>query len=147
MYPALPNVGNITLILLSVAILVKLWLFFFYRKIGNATQSSSVKASASDSLTDCIATGLVLTSALVARFFQIGIDGWAGILVAAFILFAGVKAAKETIDLLLGSPPDPDFIQDIYEISETEETAFTTSLPIFPKAPITPTFIIYSSKA
>ena len=115
MYPALPNVGNITLILLSVAILVKLWLFFFYRKIGNATQSSSVKASASDSLTDCIATGLVLTSALVARFFQIGIDGWAGILVAAFILFAGVKAAKETIDLLLGSPPDPDFIQDIYE--------------------------------
>lgn len=115
MYPALPNVGNITLILLSVAILVKLWLFFFYRKIGNATQSSSVKASASDSLTDCIATGLVLTSALVARFFQIGIDGWAGILVAAFILFAGVKAAKETIDLLLGSPPDPNFIQDIYK--------------------------------
>jgi cation diffusion facilitator family transporter len=113
--PSLPNVGNITLILLGVAILVKLWLFFFYRKIGNTAQSASVKASASDSLTDCIATTLVLISALVARFFQIGIDGWAGIFVAAFILFAGIKAAKETIDLLLGSPPDPDFIQDIYE--------------------------------
>ena len=113
--PALPHVGTITLVLLGVAILVKVWLFVFYRKIARITQSSAVKAASFDSLTDCIATSLVLISALVARYAGLAIDGWAGIFVAAFILFAGIKAAKETIDLLLGSPPDPAFIEDIYE--------------------------------
>ena len=115
LHPALPTVGNVTLILLGVAILVKLWLFFFYNKIGKTIHSASIKASAFDSLSDCVATSLVLISALVARVWDVGIDGWAGILVAAFIMFTGAKAAKETIDLLLGSPPDPAFIEGIYE--------------------------------
>ena len=117
MNPVLPNVGNATLIILGCAILVKIWLFFFYRKIGNRIQSSPIKAAAFDSLTDCIATTLVLVSAIIARVWNVGIDGWAGILVAVFILFTGVRAAKETIDLLLGSPPDPQFIEDIYAFS------------------------------
>lgn len=111
----LPTVGNVTLCILIVAILVKLWLFFFYRKIGKTISSSSIKASAFDSLCDCIATTLVLISAIVARQWNVAIDGWAGILVAAFILFTGVKAAKETIDLLLGSPPSKEFIDSIYD--------------------------------
>lgn len=113
--PSLPSVGNVTLWILGAAILVKLWLFFFYRKIGKTISSSSVKASSLDSLSDCAATALVLISAIVARVWGVGVDGLAGILVAIFILFTGVKAAKETIDLLLGSPPDPEFIKSIYE--------------------------------
>lgn len=116
--PVLPQAGNVTLILLGVAILAKVWLFFFYRKIGKIIRSSAIKASATDSLTDCIATTLVLVSALVARFFSVSIDGWTGILVAVFILFTGIKAAKETIDLLLGSPPDPVFIDTIYDFAK-----------------------------
>ncbi len=116
--PTLPNVGNVTLILLAAAILVKLWLFFFYRKIGNTISSAAIKGAAFDSLSDCIATLLVLVSAIVARVSNVGIDGYAGVLVAAFILFTGVKAAKETIDLLLGSPPSKEFIDGIYEYSK-----------------------------
>ena len=116
--PTLPNVGNATLILLGVAILVKLWLFVFYRKIAGKIHSSAIKGAAFDSLSDCFATSLVLISALIARFFGVAIDGYAGILVALFIGFAGVKAAKETIDLLLGSPPDPEFIKCIYAFTE-----------------------------
>lgn len=115
MNPTLPNVGNVTLYILGAAILVKLWLFFFYNKIGKTISSSSIKASGFDSLCDCIATALVLVSAIVARTWEIGIDGYAGVLVAAFILFTGIKAAKETIDLLLGSPPSKEFIEEIYE--------------------------------
>jgi cation diffusion facilitator family transporter len=113
--PSLPNVGNITLAILGVAILVKLWLFFFYNKIGKTIASSSIKASGFDSLCDCVATALVMLSAIVARIWNIGIDGYAGILVAAFIIFTGVKAAKETIDLLLGTPPSKEFIDGIYD--------------------------------
>ena len=113
--PTLPSVGTATLVILSLAIFVKLWLFFFYRKIGVTVQSASLKAAAFDSLSDCAATTLVLVSAIVGRYAGIAIDGWAGILVAAFIFYTGLKASKETIDLLLGGPADPAFIQDIYE--------------------------------
>ena len=116
--PALPNVGNATLIILGASILVKVWLFFFYRNIGNKIRSSAIKAAATDSLCDCIATTLVLISALIARFSGVAIDGWAGILVALFIGYSGIRAAKETIDLLLGSPPDPAFIKNIYEFTK-----------------------------
>ena len=116
--PSLPSVGNATLILLGVAILVKIWLFFFYRKIAGKIHSSAIKGAAFDSLSDCFATSLVLISALIARFWGVAIDGYAGILVALFIGFAGVKAAKETIDLLLGSPPDPEFIKSIYAFTQ-----------------------------
>ncbi|MBQ9729674.1 MAG: cation transporter [Clostridia bacterium] len=119
--PTLPAVGNITLILLGVAILVKLWLFFFYSKIGKTISSSAIKAAAMDSLTDCAATTLVLISALVSRYFSVPMDGWAGIVVAGFILFAGIRATKETIDLLLGTPPSPDFIQSIHDFVKRYE--------------------------
>ncbi len=115
MHPVLPTVGNITLILLGVAILAKAWLFFFYRKIGNVISSAPIKASASDSLTDAVATTLVLCSALVANIWGVAVDGWAGIAVAGFIMYTGIKASKETIDLLLGTPPEKEFIQSIYE--------------------------------
>lgn len=115
LYPTLPNVNNLTLILLGVAILVKGWLFFFYRKIGTIINSTAINASASDSLTDGVATTLVLISALVASVWGIAIDGWAGIVVAGFIMFTGIKASKETIDLLLGSPPDKEFIDSVYD--------------------------------
>ena len=118
LHPTMPAVETITFILLGVAILVKLWLYFFYKKIGTRIQSTALKASAADSLSDCIATSLVLVSSITVKAFSFSVDGWVGILVAVFILFTGIKAAKETIDLLLGSPPDPAFIQEIYEFTK-----------------------------
>ena len=116
--PAPVSASIATFILLGVAILIKLWLFFFYRKIGKTIDSSALKSASLDSATDCIATSLVLFTAISSYFgwfTGFPLDGIVGILVACFILFAGFKAAKETIDLLLGSPPEPEFIQEIYD--------------------------------
>lgn len=116
--PTVPTVGTVTICLLVAAILVKFWLFFFYRKMSRYSRSTALKGSSMDSLSDCIATTLVLVSALIGKFFGVAIDGYAGLLVAGFIIFAGIKAAKETIDLLLGSPPDKEFVDDIYKFTE-----------------------------
>lgn len=114
----LPTVTTATFFLLAAAILVKLWLYAFYKKIAAIIQSPALKASAADSLTDCIATSLVLLSSVILKAFGVNVDGWIGILVAIFIVFTGIKAAKETIDLLLGSPPDPAFIREIYDFAK-----------------------------
>lgn len=118
--PTTPTTGTATLIILGASILVKLWLFFFYRKIGKRIDSAALKATALDSISDCCSTTLVLFAALAAKFGWFGsfpLDGVVGILVACLILFAGCKSAKEIIDLLLGSPPDPAFIQEIYDFT------------------------------
>ena len=115
MSPELPDVSDALLIMLGVAILVKLWLFVYYGRIAKKINSAAIRAASFDSISDTVATTLVLVSALISRYTSVAIDGWAGIAVAAFILFTGFKAAKETIELLLGSSPDPEFVQKIYD--------------------------------
>jgi len=109
---------SLTLILLGIAIIIKLWLFFFYRKIGKLISSSAIRASAIDSISDCLATALVFFASLSAYLnfaTNLPIDGIAGIIVAIFVLYSGSKAAKETIDLLLGKTPDKSLVLEIYE--------------------------------
>ena len=103
--PELPNISNITIILLVVAILAKLWLFIFYRKIAKKINSAAIKGTAYDSISDSVSTLAVLISAFVARFAGITIDGYVSLLVSFFILITGFKAIKEIIDILLGQKP------------------------------------------
>ena len=121
-HPELPNINNITIILLVVAILAKLWLFVFYRKIAKTINSAAIKGTAYDSISDSISTLAVLVSAFVAKFAGISIDGYVSLLVSMFILFTGYKAIKEIIDLLLGQKPDPEFVKQIEEFAMKYET-------------------------
>ena len=114
-HPVMPTVNGVVIFLLVVAILVKLWLFVFYSKIAKKIDSSAIKATAYDSVSDCVSTFVVLFSSVISLIFGITIDGYVSILVAIFILITGVKALKETIDILLGSKPDKEFIDQINE--------------------------------
>ena len=116
--PELPNISDITLFLLVIAVMVKLWLFFFYKKIAKTIDSEAIKGNAYDSISDAISTLVVLASAVVAKFLGISIDGYASILVAIFILFTGFKAMKETVDILLGAKPDIEFVKEIEKFTK-----------------------------
>lgn len=117
-HPELPAVSNITILLLVVAVLVKLWLFLFYRKIAKLINSSAIKANSYDSISDSVSTLVVLAATIVARFTGVSIDGFASLFVSAFILFTGFKALKEIIDILLGGKPDEEFIKSIVEFTK-----------------------------
>ena len=120
--PELPSISNVTIILLVVAILVKLWLFVFYKKIAKTISSAAIKGNAYDSISDSISTFAVLISALVAKFMSISIDGYVSLLVSVFILITGFKALKEIIDILLGMKPDPEFVKEIEEFAVKYDT-------------------------
>ena len=74
-----------------------------------------MQATAADSLSDAIATTVVLLSMGIAWLFQVNVDGWAGLLVAAFIIFAGYNALRDTLSPLLGQAPDPELVKEIEE--------------------------------
>ena len=100
-------------IILIASILVKFYMASYNRSIGKKIGSTAMTATATDSLSDCLATSAALISTFVGHFFDLRIDGWCGIIVACFILWAGFNAAKETIDPLLGQPPTKDFVDEV----------------------------------
>ena len=119
--PTLPDTSLITVIILTVSILIKLWMSFFNRKLGKKIDSAALIATASDSLNDCISTGAVLIISVISYFAKSVpivkyLDPIAGIAVAAFILTAGIKSLKETLDPLIGLAPDPEDVGKIRDI-------------------------------
>lgn len=116
--PTMPDISTVTIIILVIAIIAKLWLFVFYRKIAKIINSEAIKGNAYDSISDVISTFVVLLSAIVAKFANVSIDGYVSILVSIFILFTGFKALKETVDILLGTKPDPELVEGIEEFTK-----------------------------
>ncbi|MFR1051215.1 MAG: cation diffusion facilitator family transporter [Lachnospirales bacterium] len=101
--------------ILAVSILVKLWMYVFNRTLSRRIESAAMAATAADSLSDCVATSAVLLGLLVGHFADLSIDGWVGVVVAAFVFKTGWEAAKDTISPLLGQPPDPALVSGIRE--------------------------------
>lgn len=116
MEPEAVDAGLVPMLVLVASICVKGYMFAYNRGIGRKINSPGMSATAVDSLSDCIATGVVLISMLLARFANINADGWGGAAVAAFIIFSGFRAAKETLSPLLGNPPDAQLVKDITDI-------------------------------
>lgn len=123
---AIIHPGEITfepviLVILLMSILVKFYMFWYNRKFGRRIRSEAMLATSMDSLSDMGATAVVLVSMLVSHYTSLQIDGICGVLVALLIFYAGFTSAKETINPLLGQPPEPEFVARIEEIVGSEK--------------------------
>lgn len=95
-------------VVLVGSILVKLWLSLFNTTLGKKIDSAALLATAADSRNDCVATLAVLISALIEKFSGLTLDGFIGLAVSIFILYSGIKMAKETMSPLLGETASPE---------------------------------------
>ena len=121
LHPEAPDFSVASIIILVVSILLKLWMCRFNLKLGKRIQSEAMKATAADSLSDCISTSAVLIGVFVAMATEKNLDGWIGALVALFVCFAGFSSARDTIQPLLGQAPDPELVKKIKERVLREE--------------------------
>ena len=110
------EVGLLPAAILLTSILVKLYMFAYNHAVGKKISSTAMAATGADSLSDSVATAVVLLSMGVSWLFKLNIDGWVGAAVAVFILFAGYGVAKDTVSPLLGRAPDPELVQSIENI-------------------------------
>ena len=106
--PTTVEFSLVTALVLAGSIAVKLWLFRFNTRLGEMIQSSALLATAADSRNDCLATFAVLLAGVVEMLTDLPVDGWMGLVVAAFILYSGVNLARETISPLLGENADSE---------------------------------------
>ncbi|RHU97716.1 cation transporter [Clostridium sp. OM07-10AC] len=105
-----------TLVMLVVSIFVKLYMFTYSRSYGKKIASAAMGATALDSISDAVATFVVLISTVVSHFTGLQIDGVCGMLVGIFIMYAGISAARDTINPLLGQPAEECFVERVHEI-------------------------------
>ncbi len=110
----------LTIVILSVSILVKFYMYFYNHSLSRKMNSVVMEATAKDSLNDTISTGVVLAVAVVNIIFgslgkeiSVPLDGFAGFFVAIFILKGGFDSVKETVDPLLGKNADKEFVDNI----------------------------------
>lgn len=99
--------------ILVCSILVKLYICFFNKKIGKRISSPALIATGTDALSDCIATFAIIVSAIISNVTSFAADGWCGLVVSFMIIIAGINAARETINPLLGQPPSKEFVENV----------------------------------
>lgn len=98
---------------LIFSIVVKLWLTIFNRKLGKRIDSTTMLATAADSLNDVVATSAVLAALVIAQFTGWNLDGYMGILVGCFVFYSGIQLIKETVNPLLGEAPSTELIETV----------------------------------
>jgi cation diffusion facilitator family transporter len=100
--PEVPNYSNVSLIIVSVAILVKIVLGFYVKKMGKKVNSHSLINSGTDALNDSIISGATLLAAIIFIIFGISLEAWLGVIISILIIKAGFDMLKVTISQILG---------------------------------------------
>ena len=113
-----PTYGTYSIVVLSVSVVIKLWMFFFNRKLGKLISSDGLFATAQDSINDAAATLAVLISVIAVKLFDIrfNLDACLALLVAVYIIWSGISSAKTTISNILGRAPDKKLIKELESI-------------------------------
>ena len=120
-HPIDTEFSPLVILILILSIAVKLYMAYYNRSLATKIDSAAMKATATDSLSDSLATFLVLVSMYIGHYTPYRVDGIFGVIVAGIILYAGLSAAKETLDPLLGQPPEAEFVKKIGEIVMSQE--------------------------
>ncbi len=117
LHPAGASFDAVVIAVLVLSVAVKLWLGISGKRVAKKIGSSVIGATASDSLSDAVATSAVLLSALISKLSGFNTDAYMGAIVSVLILVAGVKILNETKNSILGSPPDPEVVEGIVSIT------------------------------
>ena len=110
-----PDYSAAAIVVLAVSMLIKFWMYIFNRKLFKKVESGVFKATALDSFNDIMSTGAILLSVAVSLCFKLSfnLDAVMGLLVSLFILYSGFSTGRDTLNLILGNPPDKETVEEI----------------------------------
>ena len=120
-HPEAADYSVVSLIIISVAIVVKLVLGLYVKKQGKKVGSGALEASGSDALFDAILSGSVLASAIVYLIWGISLEAYVGVVIAGFIIKAGVEMMIETLNDIIGKREDAETVKELKQIVREEE--------------------------
>ena len=120
-HPEAADYSTVSLIIIGVAIVVKLVLGLYVKKQGKKVSSGALEASGSDALFDAILSASVLASAIVYLIWGVSLEAYVGVVIAGFIIKAGIEMMIETLNDIIGKREDAETTKELKEIICAEE--------------------------
>lgn len=117
--PETPEYGAIPLLIIAVAVVVKIVLGLYVRKIGTRVNSDALSNSGTDALLDSVISASTLVAAFIYIFFGISLEAWLGAAISLVILKAGVDMIRETVSKLLGERADAELASSVRKAVES----------------------------
>jgi cation diffusion facilitator family transporter len=105
--------STVLIIIFSLSILLKIWMYSYNQYISKKIKSGINQATAADSLNDALITAGIVIVMLASRYLDFTIDGYIGMIIAAFIMYSGFKITRATVNILVGTSPDPELVEKI----------------------------------
>ncbi len=121
-HPETAEYSTVSIIIISVAIVVKMFLGMYVKKQGKKVNSGALTASGSDALFDAVLSSSVLASAIVFLIFDISLEAYVGVIIAIFIIKAGIEMMIETLNDIIGKREDSDIGKELRKIICEEES-------------------------
>lgn len=120
-HPEAADYSTVSLIIIAVAIVVKLILGMYVKKQGKKVSSGALEASGSDALFDAILSSSVLASAIIYLIWGISLEAFVGVIIAGFIIKAGIEMMTETLNDIIGRREDAETTKALKDIICAEE--------------------------
>ena len=114
--PEAADYGTVSIIIISVAIAVKLILGMYVKRQGKKVNSGALAASGSDALFDAILSSSVLASAVIFIIWRVSLEAYVGVLIAGFIIKAGIGMMIETLNDIIGKREDAETSKELKQI-------------------------------
>ncbi len=114
--PSVVQYTPLVFAILVISVLIKLYMYAYNHSIGNKIDSSALKATGTDSLSDSISTSVVLISSVIGATTGLRLEGYCGVLVGLFVLYSGINTLRETLSPIIGNAPTPELVAEIHSI-------------------------------
>ena len=113
--PVTPDYSTVSLIIVAVAVVVKIFLGRYFHRVGKTVNSQSLQNSGTDALLDAVISVSTLAAAGIFLWKGISLEPYLGAAISLVILKSGIDMLRETISQLLGERADADLAKGIKE--------------------------------
>ena len=111
--PDVTSYTTVSLIIIAVAVVVKILLGQYVKRVGESINSQALVASGSDALFDAILSLSTLVAAIISIFWHISLEGILGVIISIVIIKASIDMLRETVDSMIGARVDSEFSQKL----------------------------------
>lgn len=104
-----------SVIVMLCAMGLKLWLYSFFKYVGNLIDSPILRANSLEALSDIWGIAGVTAGLIIGGIFELPVDGYLSFLVALLIGRAGFHVLSDAITRILGREPSEELVKSIVD--------------------------------
>ena len=111
--PETPDYSWVSLLVIAAAVVVKIFLGRYVKRVGERVNSDALINSGEDARLDAVISASTLAAAGLYLLFGISIEAWLAAGISIIIIKSGVQMLWGTLSKILGEPADAALARDI----------------------------------